>query len=298
MTGEELTRLLTGPFLAACALLAVGGRDQGDATRPVRAPRRRRSTSRVTRARSAFSARVELAVAVSGACFGGWAAAAVAATYVLLTAAAFSLWRSAPGTPCGCLGASPTPATGGHVALNAIAATIAAVVATGPTPISVLGDQPLLGIPFLVLTACATWLGGARDGRTARARRGGARREFVMAVLVAIEAVVLVLLTVLVAGLLRSHAEILRRLHTMGAGLDPDAADGVESPVALRPRGDLATRARRARACARPRRRRAPRRGRACSRRRRTPPHAARVPLERLPDLPHVLGSVRRRGRA
>jgi hypothetical protein len=41
--------------------------------------------------------------------------------------------------------------------------------------------------------------------------------------LLAIETVVLVLLTVLVAGLLRSHAEILRRLHSLGAGLDPDA---------------------------------------------------------------------------
>ena len=39
-----------------------------------------------------------------------------------------------------------------------------------------------------------------------------------------VETVVLVLLTVLVAGLLRSHAEILRRLHALGAGLDPDAA--------------------------------------------------------------------------
>ena len=37
-----------------------------------------------------------------------------------------------------------------------------------------------------------------------------------------VESVVLVLLTVLVAGLLRSHAEILRRLHALGAGLDPD----------------------------------------------------------------------------
>ena len=158
MTGEELTRLLTGPFLAACALLAVAG-----ATKVMRPASARAAAQALHLPGDSRAIRVlggvELAVAVSGACFGGWAAAAVAATYVLLTAAAFSLWRSAPGTPCGCLGASPTPATGGHVALNAIAATIAAVVATGPTPISVLGDQPLLGIPFLVLTACATWLG-------------------------------------------------------------------------------------------------------------------------------------------
>jgi hypothetical protein len=44
-----------------------------------------------------------------------------------------------------------------------------------------------------------------------------------MVVLVAIEAVALVLLGVLVAGLLRSHAEILRALHELGAGLDPSA---------------------------------------------------------------------------
>jgi hypothetical protein len=59
-----------------------------------------------------------------------------------------------------------------------------------------------------------------------------------MAILVALETVALVLLTVLVAGLLRSHGEILRQLHALGAGIDPDAAG--ESPVALRPRGDVA----------------------------------------------------------
>lgn len=58
-----------------------------------------------------------------------------------------------------------------------------------------------------------------------------------MAVLVAVETVVLVLLTVLVTGLLRSHADILQRLHALGVGLDPGAP--VESPVSLRPRGDV-----------------------------------------------------------
>ena len=45
-----------------------------------------------------------------------------------------------------------------------------------------------------------------------------------MTLVVALLAVVVVLLTVLVAGLLRSHAEILRRLHDLGAGLDDDPA--------------------------------------------------------------------------
>ena len=58
-----------------------------------------------------------------------------------------------------------------------------------------------------------------------------------MTALVVVETIVLVLLVVVVTGLLRSHGEILRRLHALGAGLDPDA---VETPVVLRPRGDLA----------------------------------------------------------
>jgi hypothetical protein len=52
-----------------------------------------------------------------------------------------------------------------------------------------------------------------------------------MTVLVVIEAVVLALLVVLVAGLLRSHAEILRTLHDMGVGRDPLAEPGATSPV-------------------------------------------------------------------
>lgn len=52
-----------------------------------------------------------------------------------------------------------------------------------------------------------------------------------MLVLVVIEAVVLALLALLVAGLLRSHAEILRALHDLGVGRDPLAAPGATTPV-------------------------------------------------------------------
>ena len=48
-----------------------------------------------------------------------------------------------------------------------------------------------------------------------------------MAVLVTLLAVVLALLTLLVAGLLRSHAEILRALHQLGVNMDPAQGDGV-----------------------------------------------------------------------
>jgi hypothetical protein len=50
-----------------------------------------------------------------------------------------------------------------------------------------------------------------------------------------VETVVVALLTLLVAGLLRSHAEILRRLHVLGAGLDPDAPADVPGPAMSRP---------------------------------------------------------------
>jgi hypothetical protein len=56
--------------------------------------------------------------------------------------------------------------------------------------------------------------------------------------LIALETIVLALLTVFVIGLLRSHAVILRTLHDMGVQLDPSAAS--EQPINLRPRGDRA----------------------------------------------------------
>ena len=52
-----------------------------------------------------------------------------------------------------------------------------------------------------------------------------------MTQVVAVQAVAIVVLAVLVFGLLRSHAEILRTLHQLGAGTDP----GGDAPPASRP---------------------------------------------------------------
>jgi hypothetical protein len=65
-----------------------------------------------------------------------------------------------------------------------------------------------------------------------------------MAVLVTLLGLVIALLGVLVAGLLRSHAEILRALHDLGVDLDPDRAGGVATAVgqpAVRASGARAT---------------------------------------------------------
>jgi len=56
---------------------------------------------------------------------------------------------------------------------------------------------------------------------------------FLMTALVVLEAVVIALLGVLVAGLLRSHAEILRRLHDLGIGLDETAAGPAPTSVPM-----------------------------------------------------------------
>ena len=53
-----------------------------------------------------------------------------------------------------------------------------------------------------------------------------------MAAVLLIQTVAIVLLGLLVVGLLRSHAEILRTLHALGAGVDPDGTAGVTTPVA------------------------------------------------------------------
>jgi hypothetical protein len=58
-----------------------------------------------------------------------------------------------------------------------------------------------------------------------------------MTALVILEGIVILLLTVLVAGLLRSHAEILRRLHEMGAGEADHGTQGLQ----LRPAGRATT---------------------------------------------------------
>lgn len=63
-----------------------------------------------------------------------------------------------------------------------------------------------------------------------------------MGEVVAVQAVAIVLLGLLVVGLLRSHAEILRKLHELGAGLDPDApGPGVTSAVPAPVRRTAAT---------------------------------------------------------
>lgn len=149
--------VIAGPFLAACALLTWSGANKlarpgatGAAARAIGLP----SSPRAVRVLGAF----ELGAAILGAIFGSWAALVVAAMYAGLTVVSLRLLLRAPEAPCGCLGAVAAPVSRAHVGLNIVATGIALVATFNGSPLSVLADQPLAGLPFVGLVLCTTWL--------------------------------------------------------------------------------------------------------------------------------------------
>jgi len=155
---EQLASLATGPYLAACSLLVIAGIAK-------------------LRSRRAILGAAEIAVGAAGAAVGGVAALVVAAAYALLAAYVVHLLRTAPGTPCDCLGAASAPVTGAHLAVNVAACASAATAAFGVPPASELADQPLAALPFLGLVVCCAWLAALVLGAHAdlRASSGGHR---------------------------------------------------------------------------------------------------------------------------
>jgi hypothetical protein len=94
-----------------------------------------------------------------------WGNAATAAALAVVYAAfALFSWRllvrSDATASCGCFGQAEAPVTRLHVVLNTVAALACLAAVAWPTGdvAAVLGDQPLAGLPFLVLTALAGWL--------------------------------------------------------------------------------------------------------------------------------------------
>ena len=61
---------------------------------------------------------------------------------------------------CGCFGTPDTPPTVVHVLVTLSASAVAWATATGhPTGplLDAVADMPLLGLPFLLVTACCVW---------------------------------------------------------------------------------------------------------------------------------------------
>ena len=104
---------------------------------------------------------------------------AVAAIYGALALAAWRLLVRAPGTACGCLGASDTPVTATHVVVNVAAALVAGLAAATPSPFSAVESGVWSRVAFVVLVGCCAWLVtsvlDALPALNAVAREGGSR---------------------------------------------------------------------------------------------------------------------------
>ena len=147
---------LAGPIAIAALLLAVGGvakaRAPGDTARALQAVGIR-ATFRVVR----VAAVLEIVVGLGALLVGGPVfVALVAVSYLAFTVFVVQALRG--GTPissCGCFGKVDTPPSVVHVVLDTAFAgvAVAAAFVGGVALPDVLDDQPLLGLPFLLLLA-------------------------------------------------------------------------------------------------------------------------------------------------
>lgn len=144
----------SGPFVIATVVLVIGGVSK--LVHPV-------DTANALRAIGLPSASnlVRLGGATEGA-IGLWAIVAgsrISAAFVALSYTAFTgfvivvLVRGLPISSCGCLGKVDTPPTRAHVVVNLVftLAALSLAVEPGERLADGLGDQPLSGIPFVVL---------------------------------------------------------------------------------------------------------------------------------------------------
>lgn len=150
-----------GPLFAASLLLGAAG--IGKALRP--------NATRVALRQAGlpsdpYSARllgvVEFAAALGAVVVGGWLHAAFVSAFYL--GFAWFSWRLAARTrgqaSCGCFGDASAPVGPLHVGINlAVAAVTALAIAWPAEGISTVpADSPWAGVPFLALTALATWM--------------------------------------------------------------------------------------------------------------------------------------------
>lgn len=149
-----------GPFLVAALLLTVAGALKANDPATTAGALRRAGLPVppvVVRVGGACEVLVGVAAIVTGAPL---AAAVVALSYLLFTAfVVVALRRHLPIGSCGCFGKVDTPPSFVHLVLNIGAIVTATAVALGPGGGigDVLADQELLGIPFLLLVATATY---------------------------------------------------------------------------------------------------------------------------------------------
>ena len=156
---------LIGPYLAACALLALAGAakawNPGDTARAVvtTVTLPLATTRRLIR----VGAGAEAALGVAGLVYPSpWTAGLVACSYLGFAGfVSFVLVRGGPLASCGCFGRPDTPATRLHVVVDlALAGSAAAVAASvqGQWLTSLLAQQPWGGVPLVLASGACAWL--------------------------------------------------------------------------------------------------------------------------------------------
>jgi hypothetical protein len=156
---------LIGLYLVGCGLLVAAGTAKAihpdDTARALAAlvPLGLRPLRRLVRAGAAAEAALGVTALVLPR---PWSAGLVALSFTAFAVFVASARRAGGAVAsCGCFGTPDTPATLAHVTVNAALAGAAAVVAgTAPsgTLVSILSDQPLLGVPLVVASALCAWL--------------------------------------------------------------------------------------------------------------------------------------------
>ncbi|MGZ4735202.1 MAG: MauE/DoxX family redox-associated membrane protein [Acidimicrobiia bacterium] len=150
-----------GPFLVAALLLVAAGAlktyDPATTTGALR-----RAGLPVPPVVVRVGGAVEVVIGVAAIATGGpIAAGLVALSYLLFTAfVVLAIVRHLPIGSCGCFGKIDTPPSLVHVVLNvgAIVTATAVALGSGGGIGAVLADQDLLGLPFLLFVATATYL--------------------------------------------------------------------------------------------------------------------------------------------
>jgi hypothetical protein len=155
--GTDVAGLVAGPFVAACALLAIAGGGKIVHPRPTR-DAVEAAGWHVSAAVAAGFGTVELGIGIAGIALGGRTALAVAACYLVLGGFAWRLLLRAPTTPCACLGSSRAPASRVHVVVDLAAACVAIAAASGGSPFAMLAGRPFASALFVVLVACCVKL--------------------------------------------------------------------------------------------------------------------------------------------
>lgn len=150
-----------GPFMIAALLVALGGaakavrpHDTASALRGVGIP----AAPLAVRIGGALELVVGVYAIAAGDRLG---AALVTASYVAFAAfVAVALARRAPLATCGCFGKADSPPSVLHlvVDLGAVLAALAVMVDPGVGLGEVLAEQPLAGIPYLLLVVTGTGL--------------------------------------------------------------------------------------------------------------------------------------------